>query len=131
MTRRQDDQSTDVSQFLCALPPTMRPAWSKRYNDLLSPSGRVICVEFPTYKPPSTGGPPWALPPKIYNAHLPRPGEELSYADDGELLEDKIGEPIPGALRRVEHFQPKRTHKIGYSADGKVTDWVSVWSFET
>merc|ERR1712098_642820 len=34
--------------FLCALPPVMRPAWSKRFVDLLAPEGRVVCVEFPT-----------------------------------------------------------------------------------
>jgi hypothetical protein len=105
----------------------MRPAWSKRFNELLAPEGRIVCVEFPTYKPPSTGGPPWALPPKIYAAHLPRPGQELPYsADNGELLEAELDKPI--GVVRIAHFQPSRTHKIGYSAEGKVTDWVSVWA---
>ncbi|KAL2073648.1 hypothetical protein VTL71DRAFT_10974 [Oculimacula yallundae] len=113
--------------FLSALPPVMRPAWSKRFVDLLAPGGRVVCVEFPTYKPPSTGGPPWALPPKVYLAHLMRPGEELPYAEDGELEESKLGEPSKNGLVRVAHFQPERTHQIGYNAEGKVTDWVSVW----
>ncbi|KAH7356592.1 thiol methyltransferase-like protein [Rhexocercosporidium sp. MPI-PUGE-AT-0058] len=113
--------------FLSALPPVMRPAWSERFVDLLAPEGRVVCVEFPTYKPPSTGGPPFALPPKVYLAHLTRPGEELPYAEDGELLESKLGEPSKSGLVRVAHFQPERTHQIGYDADGKVTDWVSVW----
>ncbi|KAG4417696.1 hypothetical protein IFR04_009135 [Cadophora malorum] len=114
--------------FLCALPPVMRPAWSKRFVDLLAPEGRVVCVEFPTYKPPSTGGPPWALPPKVYLAHLMRPGVELPYAEDGELLEMKLEEPSKNGLKRIAHFQPERTHQIGYDAEGKVTDWVSVWA---
>ncbi|KAK0107046.1 hypothetical protein ONS95_003757 [Cadophora gregata] len=114
--------------FLSALPPVMRPAWSKRFVDLLAPEGRLVCVEFPTYKPPSTGGPPWALPPKVYLAHLMRPGEELPYAEDGELLESKLGESNKSGLVRIAHFQPERTHQIGYNAEGKVTDWVSVWA---
>lgn len=61
-------------------------------------------------------------------AHLPRPGQELPYAEDGELLDSKLGEPSPDGLKRIEHFQPMRTHNIGYGADGKVTDWVSIWA---
>jgi hypothetical protein len=106
----------------------MRPAWSKRFVELLAAEGRVVCVEFPTYKPPSSGGPPWALPPKIYLAHLTRPGEELPYGEDGELLESRLGEPSKTGLQRLKHFQPKRTHQIGYNSEGKVTDWVSIWS---
>ena len=87
-----------------------------------------MCIEFPTYKPPSTGGPPWALPPKIYMAHLSRPGKELPYGEDGEILTSEIGDSSADGLQRVEHFQPKRTHEIGYSEDGKVTDWISVWA---
>jgi len=64
----------------------------------------------------------------MYIAHLPRPGIELPYAEDGELLDAELGEPSQQGLVRLEHFQPKRTHKIGYSVDGKVTDWVSVWA---
>jgi hypothetical protein len=106
----------------------MRPAWSKRFVGLLASEGRVVCIEFPTYKPPSTGGPPWALPSKIYLAHLSRPGEDLPYGEDGELLEARLGEPRKTGLRRIEHFQPKRTHQIGYDSEGKVTDFVSIWA---
>lgn len=114
--------------FLSALHPSMRPAWSRRFVELLAPQGRVVCVEFPTYKPPSTGGPPWALPPKIYLAHLTRPGLELPYAEDGGLEESKLGEKSKEGLVRLEHFQPARTHQIGYGADGKVTDWIGIWA---
>ena len=114
-------------KFLCALPPLMRPKWSKRYNELLSPTGRLVCLEFPTYKDPSTGGPPWALPPKIYQAHLPRPGQELPYSENGELEESKVGEPNMYGLTQIAHFQPKRTHAIGVDAEGNITDWVGVW----
>ncbi|SZF05973.1 unnamed protein product [Blumeria hordei] len=114
--------------FLSALPPTLRPAWSKRMVELLAEGGRLICVEFPTYKPHSTGGPPWALPPIIYEAHLTRPGRDLEYDEVIGLLEQKIGDPDRRGLRRITHFQPARTHEVGYSSDGKVTDWISIWA---
>lgn len=106
----------------------MRPAWSKRYTELLSPEGRLVCLEFPTYKSPSAGGPPWALPPKVYMAHLPRPGEEIQYGEDGELLDTRLGKPSVNGLERLEHFQPEKTHEIGYDSDGKMTDWIGVWA---
>lgn len=55
--------------FLCALPPSLRPSWSLRYTQLLSPTGHLICVEFPSTKPETSGGPPWALPSKVHMAH--------------------------------------------------------------
>jgi len=114
--------------FLSALPPSTRPAWSKRLTQLLSPEGRLVCIEFPTYKLPSTGGPPWALPPKVYTGHLARPGQEVSYSKDGDISEEQLGEPAADGLLQIAHFQPKRTHQIGYNAEGKVTDWIGVWS---
>ncbi|PBP16007.1 thiol methyltransferase [Diplocarpon rosae] len=114
--------------FLSALPPTTRPAWSERVVELLAPEGRLVCIEFPTYKPPSSGGPPWALPPHVYLAHLSRPGEQVPYTEDGVLDESKLGNPSKTGLVRAEHFQPKRTHQIGYDVEGKVTDWVSIWT---
>ncbi|CAG8979066.1 hypothetical protein HYALB_00000195 [Hymenoscyphus albidus] len=114
--------------FLSALPPSLRAGWSARFKELLAPQGKIICVEFPTYKPHSTGGPPWALPPKVYLGHLSRPGQELPYDEETGLLESELKEPGKDRLERLEHFPPKRTHQIGYNADGKVTDWVSVWA---
>ncbi|KAG9238140.1 thiol methyltransferas-like protein [Amylocarpus encephaloides] len=114
--------------FLSALPPSLRPAWSKRFKDLLAPGGRIVCVEFPTYKPHSTGGPPWALPPKVYMAHLSRPGQELPYAEESGLQESELGDASPDGLQCIAHFQPKRTHNGGYDEQGKITDWVSVWA---
>ncbi|KAI9769237.1 MAG: hypothetical protein M1840_004366 [Geoglossum simile] len=111
--------------FLSALPPSIRPAWSRRYSQLLSSSTSscLICIEYPTYKDPTTRGPPFGLPPKVYLGHLSHPGEELPYDDDGHLLEDQIADVgSKGALKRIEHWQPERTHK-----SGKGTDWVSVW----
>jgi hypothetical protein len=90
-------------------------------SNLLAPSGNLVCLEFPTYKEPSTGGPPWALPPAVYEMLLPRPGEEIQYDEEGYVVkEEKV--PSDKGLTRVAHWQPDRTHEIG-----KGTDWVGIW----
>jgi methyl halide transferase len=90
-------------------------------------NGKLICIEFPNYKPPSTGGPPFGLPAKVY-LHLNLPGEKLPYDDEGNLLEEKVNEKFSeGGLKREEHFRPERSHKIGIDKNGKVMDMVSVW----
>jgi hypothetical protein len=91
--------------------------------NLLAPSGLLICVEFPTTKPPSTGGPPWALPPVVYEQHLSWPGDEIKYSEDGDIIVDEGREESDKGLFRVAHWMPERTHEVG-----KGTDWVSVWS---
>ncbi|KAI9831687.1 MAG: hypothetical protein M1819_004753 [Sarea resinae] len=136
--------------FLSALPPSLRPAWSARYHALLThrPWARLICLEFPTYKPASTGGPPWGLPPSVYVAHLTRPGEEVSVSSEGDggvvsaaaeerheedekkeqkqeqKQEDGDLEREVWHLTRLAHFQPPRTHDIG-----RGTDWVGIWAW--
>ncbi|RDW60911.1 hypothetical protein BP6252_12294 [Coleophoma cylindrospora] len=113
--------------FLCALPLSLRSKWSQRQNELLAPGGRLMCLEFPTNKPTNSGGPPWPLPPKIYQALLPRPGVELKYDDQGVLVESELGPPSPKGLMALAHYQPKKTHKAGYDAEGKLMDFVSIW----
>ena len=91
---------------------------------LLAPAtrGSLICIEFPTYKDPSMGGPPYALPPEVYLAHLSQPGKDIPYHGNGRVDQSAIGEDNAMGLRRVAHWQPTRTHEIG-----KGCDWVSVW----
>ncbi|CAD0094225.1 unnamed protein product [Aureobasidium vineae] len=96
--------------------------WAARQSSLLSPTGRLICLEFPTYKPPSTGGPPWALRPETYLAHLSQPGKEVEYDKEGFAVWKEGETPGNGALERIAHWKPERTHKIGEG-----TDNVSVW----
>lgn len=50
----------------------MRPAWALRYTQLLAKDGRLVCLEFPTYKAPSTGGPPFGLTVSATMRTLPR-----------------------------------------------------------
>jgi hypothetical protein len=60
-------------------------------------------------------------------AHLQRPGEDVPYGEEGDLLEDKLGPPSKDGLQRIEHFMPKRTLESGYSNEGEIMDRVSVW----
>ncbi len=100
----------------------MRPQWAATLARLLSPTGRLICVEFPTTKPVDSGGPPWGLPEEVYLGHLGKPGEKLAYGDDCRIVIDKNDLVGPDGLERIAHWQPQRTHEAG-----KGKDWVSVW----
>ncbi|TGZ78376.1 S-adenosyl-L-methionine-dependent methyltransferase [Ascodesmis nigricans] len=84
--------------FLCAMPPTLRPSWAVRMSEIVKPGGHLICLEFPLFKDPATGGPPFGLNEGVYV----------------ELLGEKF--------ERVVRFKPERTHKIGEGSDH-----VSVW----
>ncbi|KAI9824941.1 MAG: hypothetical protein M1832_001546 [Thelocarpon impressellum] len=111
--------------FLSALPPGLRPAWALRHSQLLAPSGRLVCVEFPAAKPPSTRGPPFGLPAKVYRAHLGRPGVALPYDAEDNLLvpdEDPAQEVDEAGLACAARWRPERTHAIG-----RGQDMVSVW----
>lgn len=95
--------------------------------ELLSPTGVLICGEWPSEKDLGAGGPPWPLPPQVYLNHLSRPGQELAYGEDGRFLEDKLGPVSKDGLKRIEHIRPKRTHPAGMTEDGRIHDWISVW----
>lgn len=94
-------------------------------SQLLSPTGVLICLEFPTYKNPKAGGPPWALPSSVHVELLKRPGEEIQYDEEGKVVVTERPESET-ALVRIAHWKPERTHKVGI-IDGEVTDRVSVW----
>ena len=97
-------------------------------SQLLSKVGHLICIEFPSTKDPKIGGPPYALPPQVYVEHLSHPGEELPYdRETGRVVQRSTKANSNAALIRTAHWQPARTHEIGKSPDGKVTDWISLW----
>ncbi|OAL02056.1 S-adenosyl-L-methionine-dependent methyltransferase [Phaeosphaeriaceae sp. SRC1lsM3a] len=111
--------------FLCALPPSLRPKWAERMVELLSPDGILVCLEFPTHKPAKSAGPPWSLPPTVHQELLKRPGDDITYNEDGTVV-GTDREESEGALVRVAHWTPKRTHNIAV-INGVVRDCVSVW----
>ncbi|ORY08326.1 S-adenosyl-L-methionine-dependent methyltransferase [Clohesyomyces aquaticus] len=111
--------------FLCALPLSLRGAWALRMSQLLAPTGVLVCLEFPTHKPPKSGGPPWAMPSDVYPELFKRPGEEMQYDEDMKVVpQDK--EESDAALVRAGHWKPARTHGVGI-VNGEVKDCVSVW----
>jgi hypothetical protein len=114
-------------QFLCALPPELRAKWALRTVSLLkkSPDSVLICLEFPTHKPASSGGPPWSLPPTVHAELLKRPGDEITY-DDKEVVVATERPEAENALVRVAHYTPQRTHGVGL-VNGVVRDSVSIW----
>ena len=101
------DGLTDEWQFFCAMNPSMRPAWAQRMTDLLAPNqfSQLICLEFPSLKPPQMGGPPFSAPPKAYMEHLSNPGQQIAYSKEGEVLVNPLVEISPGGLERIVHFQ--------------------------
>ncbi|KAF1813428.1 S-adenosyl-L-methionine-dependent methyltransferase [Eremomyces bilateralis CBS 781.70] len=124
----QKDQQWDLIYdytFLCAMEPSMRPAWARRMSELLTRDGRLVCLEFPLYKDTTSGGPPWGLTPGIYAAHLGHPGLDIPYGEDRKPDEDevkKLGSGEVSPLERTEHWQPDRTFKLGQG-----TDYLSIW----
>ncbi|KAL2887055.1 putative thiol methyltransferase 2 [Ceratocystis lukuohia] len=113
--------------FLCALPVAVRPRWAAQMARLLSPTGRLVCLEFPIGKPPATGGPPHGLQSSAYMALLSAPGAEVEYDEAGEAVHTSPGGGR--GLRRVAYFKPKKTNAVGYNPDGSVRDNVSVWGY--
>lgn len=109
--------------------PSMRPAWALRMAQLLAPSpqGNLICLEFPTTKAASAGGPPFSSPPSAYMEHLSNPGEEVPYDAEGKVKSNPLAPASPKGLERVAHFTPTEAHAIGKDDQGKVRDFVAIW----
>lgn len=97
-------------------------------TQLVHPSGHLICLEFPSGKPLSDGGPPWGLTPEVYEALLGAPGSPVTYGPDGGVVEAMPAKPDPNAMHRLSIIKPARTHKAGMDEDGTVRDFISVWA---
>ena len=108
--------------FLCALPPSMRPRWAARMSELLSPTGTLVCLEFPLGKDPKLGGPPHGLSHELYEQLFANPGREVRYNLSGHVAADRSDEKSDNALVRVETWSPART----FEGQGK-SSMVSLW----
>ncbi|KAI1156438.1 S-adenosyl-L-methionine-dependent methyltransferase [Nemania diffusa] len=113
--------------FFCALPPSLRPTWASRMKSLLSPGGRLVCLEFPSEKTSGEPGPPWAARPADYLGYLSDPGAQPQTDEHGGVIPVMVGSLAPGGLKRLVHIKPKRTHQSGMK-DGRVQDYISVWA---
>lgn len=87
-----------------------------------SSASRLVCLEFPLFKDPKTGGPPFGLQPEVYTAHLSSPGSQIPYTAEGYVDGDSQPESTSGSLERIVRWKPERTHPVG-----KDTDHVSIW----
>lgn len=94
-------------------------------HQLLASTGVLVCLEFPTHKPPKSGGPPYALPSVVHEELFKRPGEDIAY-DEGKKPLASDREAVEKTLVRVAHWKPHRTHQVGV-IKGEVTDRVSLW----
>ena len=94
---------------------------------LLSPAGRLFCLEFPLNKEPRAGGPPWAVRPELYLALLQSPGQDVEYDEAGLVRYDAATSRVGATgLERIGRWQPDRTHEVG-----KGVDMMSVWKHVT
>jgi len=85
--------------FLVAMNPISRAKWAARMAELITPGvGLLICLEYPLFRDPRTGGPPHAIRSWDYD----------------RLLREKF--------EKIQHYMPERTHEVGIGSD-----MVSVW----
>ncbi|GAN04199.1 thiol methyltransferase 2 [Mucor ambiguus] len=70
--------------FLCAMEPYMRPAWAKKYAEIIQKDGVLITLMYPLDD--HEGGPPFALNEQVYN-------ELLSAHFDLIFIKDAVGHP--------------------------------------
>lgn len=114
---------------------------------LAQPKGRLVCLEFPTGKHLSTGGPPHSAAFWFYQLHLSNPGNEqvITYGEkkhstqqspekgtDQEqkewVINPNAGISTGPGLGMIARFKPNVTHECGQSYQGSFgRDWVSVW----
>jgi hypothetical protein len=107
----------DRNQFLCALLPSMRHEWAQRMSRLLSPTGKLICLEFPMWKPLTAPGPPWGLNGVHWNV-LAEGGTGV--VNDAGSLSKPSGEA--GACERVVYWKPPMSFE-----QSRGEDMISVW----
>lgn len=99
-------------------------------SELIHHKGRLVCLEFPSGKPLSEGGPPHGVHPELYEALLACPGESIEYdaSGSGAVKDSPNPKPRHNALHRLSLIKPARTHQAGTNEDGSVRDFISVWS---
>ncbi|EXJ70717.1 uncharacterized protein A1O5_05707 [Cladophialophora psammophila CBS 110553] len=107
--------------FLCAIPPPLRRNWARRMQELLSPTGILVCLEFPLWKDLDAVGPPYGLN-GVYWDLLADGGDGILHGSGltGEKQAGQRGEE--GPFKRVQYYKPDSSY-----SQGRGTDMVSVW----
>lgn len=88
-------------------------------QQLLAPSGILVCLEFPLYKDLEEEGPPWGLKGVYWNL--------LAEGGDG-CIKDVNDRNIKdnGYFTRAIYYKPERSY-----SNGKGTDMLSVWAVKS
>jgi hypothetical protein len=107
----------DKYQFLCASLPSMRQDWARRMSQLLLPTGMLVCLEFPMWKPLTAPGPPYGLNGVYWNI-LAEGGTGV--VDDAGSLSRPGGDI--GAFKRAAYWKPPVSFE-----QGRGEDMISVW----
>ena len=105
---------------MCALLPEMRQDWARRMSELLSPTGVLICLEFPMWKPLKAQGPPWGLNGVHWN--ILADGYDGVPDEAGHLREGSEGD---GAFIRIIHWKPPVSFE-----QSRGEDMISVWKLK-
>ncbi|KAJ6262466.1 hypothetical protein Dda_3274 [Drechslerella dactyloides] len=109
--------------FLCAIPPSSRRNWARRMQELLSPTGILVCLEFPLWKDLDAMGPPFGLNGVHWDL-LAEGGDGILHSSD-DLTDEKQAERRgqgQGLWKRVQYYKPELSFD-----QGRGTDMVSVW----
>ncbi|XP_014553018.1 hypothetical protein COCVIDRAFT_108822 [Bipolaris victoriae FI3] len=106
--------------FLCALLPEMRKDWAERIKSLLAPTGVLVCLEFPMWKPLKAPGPPWGLNGVHWN--LLADGGDGTVGESGKLVS---GGKDQGSFERVVYWSPPESFE-----QSRGEDMISVWKLK-
>lgn len=110
--------------------PSKRARWAERVRDLLvRPSGRLVCLEFPT-KMTSELGPPYCASFWHYQLHLSYPGNERVVNYETKVIDtsSNVTSSSGSGLTMLARFPPPFTHNGADSENGpRGRGWISIW----
>ncbi|KAJ2785765.1 hypothetical protein H4R18_000311 [Coemansia javaensis] len=88
--------------FLCALHPSMRPAWGARFAEIMAPGGHLIALMYPLSKDEADRdrGPPFLLCEADYHALLDANFELVHIDPECKTHGDRAGQEIITVWRR-------------------------------
>jgi hypothetical protein len=98
----------------------MRKDWAMRMKALLSPTGVLVCLEFPMWKPLKAKGPPWGL--KGVHWNLLADGGDGLVGESGTLIESGREQ---GAFERVIYWHPPESFE-----QSRGEDMISAWKLK-
>lgn len=98
----------------------MRKDWAQRIKTLLAPTGVLVCLEFPVWKPLKAQGPPWGLNGVHWN--LLADGADGTVDEAGNVV--GVGQET-GSFERVVYWKPPESFE-----QSRGEDMISVWKLK-